>query len=247
MPTAKPNTRLHATPPSVNHRMRLDLFVDTPYGPSDLCSIDAYLHHYAKGPQHSWTGQLKIGDEFAGPTHGFFPIDLPEPDRGGSPEKNARDIAVFLARKYFESLGVPDPRERVVQLWKERRVESLKVVAAKAAAAVVCVEKELPLKSVKAKETHKGITDASKVSQACKDAKKLLQATAAGVVSSKGAADGKGAYMIAFERSAYTERMPDKTVLHGPFWLWAFGDETAEYVKGDGSIDIHWPANASAA
>lgn len=262
MPTAKPTTKIHETLPPVNRSMRLDLFVDTPFGPSDLCSIDAYIHQYDDGLEHNWTGRLKVDGEVMG-TRGSIVVELPSPDRGGAPRRVARDVAVFLAFKYFEALGCLRPRERVFELWQKRRAESLHALAARFQAGAICVEKELPMKLGASKSTHNGITDVSKVSAVCTRAKKLLDPTMLKVIGATTPfrdADGwtigdvgvdaiflaKGTRMILREKGSRicrVEGASGRCVVHGPLWVWAMGDEVAVHVLEGHGVNINLDAD----
>lgn len=205
--------------------MRLELFVDTPYGPSDLCSIDAYIHQYDEGPTHDWTGQLKVGDKVVDRTRGAITMELPpivhklpteSKKKRGRPLASARDIGVYLARCCFERQnGLRGCNDRVLDLWWG----------------------------------EPGFSDVRAVDKKYDNAKDYLRDTSMALLAYGGETGDDDAVMVALERGARIELRdshPNQCVVRGPFWAWHFGEKKAVHFR-DGSVEIHLKSDVPAA
>lgn len=252
MPSAK-TTRIHDLPPPQLKLMALELFVDVPeYGISfELGTIKGYVNHYDAGDVHPYTGYLYVGDRRIDAVMGSVKWTLPAPNRGGAKPKIERDIAVFLARKYYEAWGPdkgPDNKaytvdESVMKCWTDRRALSLKALSQYQVTRADYVEQELPLEKLppKPKETHSGIGDVSRVSHAVIRAKKHLAETIIGVIGSGISSKKEDSLMILLLGGGGLERAAkegDRAALHGPFWAWKFGEEEAEYFSEKDSFEV---------
>ena len=252
MPSAK-TPRIHDLPPPQPKRMVLELFGDIPeYGISfELGTVKAYVHHYDGGDVHPYTGYLYSGDRCVDSVRGTVSWTLPEPNRGGAKPKIERDIAVFLASKYYEAYGLdkgPDNKDltvdgSVMKCWKDRRTLSQKALSQYHATRADYVDKELHLEKLppKPKETHAGMRDESHVSHAVGRAKEHLADTILGVIGGRFSSEKEGSIMTLLLRGGGLERAAeeaDRSVLRGPFWAWKFGEEEAEYFSEEESFEV---------
>jgi hypothetical protein len=131
---------------------------------------------------------------------------------GGRPPKTGRDVAVFLALKWFEAsaqAGRPKLRERVVDLWLARG--------------------------------YVGISDPAHVTaripnarKACGDDNRLMVFRGEGTTN-RHIGSGAGALLVP-EASV----RDGEGAIHfcGPLWTWAFGAEQAEHFDATGSIEF---------
>ena len=240
--------RIHDLPPPKLKRMRLEFFRDIPeYGISfELGTIKAYVSHFDAGDAHPFMGFYYVDDRSVDSVTGTFRGDLPAPNRGGRKPKIERDIAVFLAVKYFEASGkTVKASHEVRDLWLARRKSSVVAQAKAAAVSLEPLEETHPeameFKLLKAKQTHEGIKTAPNVFHAVGRAKKHLADTILGVIGGSFSSEKEGSIMILLLRGSGFDRTAkdaDRAVLRGPFWAWVFGEEEAEYFSEKESFEV---------
>jgi hypothetical protein len=241
MPTAKPNTRVHDTLPPVNHPIAFDLYK----GSCFQGRVQGYVHQYDEGPMQHWTGRLISDNGVVERVGGRCEVQAPQPNRGGAPRKDARNIAVFLAYQYFELLGDAKPSDRVFELWQKRRAEGWRRMSRQDEEAAVRVEKEVPAKPGGRQPGYKGISDPGKVSGLCGLAEELL-GTDRDIRGFGYRSDETSLRMIVILPGARLENLSNGFDLHGPVWLWAFGDEVATHFCRDDTMTFRWVTDAPA-